>query len=207
MCTDLKLYAATEVDSGAGPDELRVILAWAQDFLVSSHPQLMRTGPVCPYTNPSLRRGLFYLACMPEVTDIGAIASTFGRIRERYREMAESMTDEDAELLTILVVFPGFDRTDSTELDALQRRLKDDFVADGLMIGQFHPVCDEPGLWNKEFRPLRSPVPLLAMRRMLVFDLPFLIEDERHFDAWLSRFAPQVPQRVRTQLTDRLARV
>jgi hypothetical protein len=54
------------------------------------------------------------------------------------------------------------------------------------------PTRRNPGLWNEDFRPLRAPVPLLAVRRMLVFDLPFLVESSSHLDAWLERFAPRV---------------
>ncbi len=75
------------------------------------------------------------------------------------------------------------------------------------MIGQFHPRCDNPGLWNTDFRPLRSPLPLLAIRRMVVFDLPFLTEDTGHFEAWLGHFASHLPPRIRTQLTMRVAAV
>jgi hypothetical protein len=85
--------------------------------------------------------------------------------------------------------------------------VKDEFVADGLMVGQFHPVCANPGLWNEDFRPLRSPVPLLAIRQMLVFDLPFLTTSAGHIDAWLGRFAPHLPPRVRAHLTARVVPV
>src|SRR5206468_1894821 len=45
---------------------------------------------------------------------------------------------------------------------------------DGLMLGQFHMKNEEPGLHNVNFRPLQSPIPLLAVRFMVMADLPFL---------------------------------
>jgi hypothetical protein len=97
-------------------------------------------------------------------------------------------------------VLPGIDRTSSAEIDNLQRSLKDRFVREGLMIGQFHPTCDEPGVWNQSFRPLRSPIPLLAIRTMVVYDMPFLLGSQAHLGAYLARFAPGIPPALRAQL-------
>ncbi|WP_423834906.1 DUF6875 domain-containing protein, partial [Streptomyces manipurensis] len=118
--------------------------------------------------------------------------------------LSQPLSVEDRELLTILLVLPGFDPTDSVELDELQRKAKDEFVAEGLMIGQFHPVCEEPGLETEAFRPLRAPLPLLAVRKLLVFDLPFLVSDDAHMEHYLTRFAPGLPARVRDQLVSRV---
>ncbi len=205
--TDLpRLWSAADIDAGLpGDDRLQVILDWSRDFLVARHPELGRTGPVCPYTSPSLRRNLFYLAAPTGATEVDQLAALLDTFRLRYQEMAAELSEEDGELLTFVIVLPDFDHADSTQLDALQHRIKDDFVRDGLMIGQFHPHCEEPGLWNKQFRPLRAPIPLLAMRRMLAFDLPFLIESGSHLDAYLERFAPLIPSRIRAQLTARIS--
>jgi hypothetical protein len=74
------------------------------------------------------------------------------------------------------------------------------------MIGQFHPVCDAPGLWNPDFKALRAPVPLLAIRKLVVFDLPFLVEHKAHAESYIRRFAPEIPPRVRKQLAQRMIR-
>ena len=198
------LFTAEEVARGQVPAEhaavLRTVLDWSEEFLVSPHPDLGRTGPVCPYTQSSLRKGLYHLA----VTRTGDLGATVAALRSWYERFAADLSDADRELLTVLVALPHLDHTDSTELDAVQRAAKDEFVAEGLMIGQFHPVCAEPGLWNDDFRPLVSPVPLLAIRQMLVFDLLFVVDDEAHLDSYLRRFAPAIPSRVRDLLTVRL---
>ncbi|MFJ6619896.1 DUF6875 domain-containing protein [Kitasatospora sp. NPDC091335] len=178
--------------------QLQQVLRWNGDFLVSGHPELGRTGPVCPYTQPSLRKDLFHLA-LPSA-DCDDLASAVDSLRTRHTALSEPLSPEERELLVILLVLPGFDPTDSVELDELQRKAKDEFVADGLMIGQFHPVCEEPGLYNEAFRPLRAPLPLLAVRKLLVFDLPFLVSEESHVDHYLQRFAPEIPARIRDQL-------
>ncbi len=60
-------------------------------------------------------------------------------------------------------------------IDSVQQKLKPLFVESGLMIGEFHKRNESPGLHNPNFRPLRSPIPLLAIRFMVEADLPFLL--------------------------------
>jgi hypothetical protein len=43
-----------------------------------------------------------------------------------------------------------------------------------MMIGEFWPGHTMPGLHNHSFRPLAAPVPMLAIRHMVVSDLLFL---------------------------------
>jgi hypothetical protein len=194
------VWSAAEVDAGNVPAEVTTILAWARSFLVTANPDLGRKGPVCPYTQPALHRDLFHLA-MSTGSDLHEAVSW---LRSWYETVGSAMPAADRDLLTVLLVLPDLDRVDPTPLDDLQRRAKDDFVADGLMIGQFHPACEAPGLWNPRFRPLRAPIPLLAIRKQVVFDLPFLLDKQNHLDSYLRRFAPDIPPRVRDQLAARL---
>lgn len=201
------VWTAAEVDNDEVPARhsahLREILAWARRYLVSPRADLGRNGPVCPYTQPSLHRGLFHLAALSG--DGASVAEAVEVLRTWYERRADSMPAADRELLTVLLVLPHLDRNDPTELDDLQRRAKDRFVEAGLMIGQFHPVCDAPGLWNRDFKALRAPVPLLAIRKLVVFDLPFLVDNATHAQSYLRRFAPEFPPRIRDQLAERLA--
>lgn len=205
------IWAPGEIDDGTVPAAhlpyVREILAWVRRYLVSPHPELGRNGPVCPYTQPSLHRGLLYLAALADLSGAD-ISEAVGGLRLWYeRLLATVPSTADQELLTILLVLPQLDFHDSTELDEVQRLAKDRFVSEGLMIGQFHPVCAAPGLWNPNFKALRAPVPLLAVRKLLVFDMPFLMDTGVHAESYLRRFAPDIPPRIRDQLVSRLAGV
>lgn len=203
--SEVLIWTAAEVDDGNVPvgylPHVTEILAWARRYLVSSHPELGRNGPVCPYTQPSLNKGLFHLAATSGDTDVGAAVES---LRSWHERLSRRMPAADRELLTILLVLPHLDFHDSTGLDELQREAKDRFVADGLMIGQFHPACNAPGLWNHDFKALRAPVPLLAIRKLVVFDLPFLMDNTAHAESYLRQFAPDIPPRIRDQLVARL---
>jgi len=190
------IWSAAEVEAGGLAPELAEVLAWAHSYLVAPNPALGRNGPVCPYTRPSLNRGLFYLASSRSADVQEAVAV----LRTWYTTLAAATPAPDRDLLTVLLVLPHLDPVDPGPLDDLQRVAKDDFVDEGLMIGQFHPACEAPGLWNPDFKALRAPVPLLAIRKLVVYDLPFLVERRNHLESWLRRYAPEIPQRVRSQL-------
>jgi hypothetical protein len=180
--------------------EMQQIARWAVDFLGAPNDQLGRRGAVCPYTKPSIDNDCFLLAWAGGEQDVQSIESTVELYRRWFMELLDVTEVARGHLLTILVVLPGFDRTDSSPLDALQRRLKEGFVRQGLMVGQFHPRCEQGGLWNEDFRPLKAPIPLLAIRRMVTSDLPFLLGSVDHLSAYLQRFAPDIPSHVRRLL-------
>jgi uncharacterized protein DUF6875 len=189
-----------------GLADLRQIATWAVEFLNAPNEQLGRRGPVCPYTRLSMDNNCFLLAWAGDEHDVASISSTVDQYRRWYVELLGQAKGARERLLTILVVLPGFDQADAGPLDALQGRLKDAFVREGLMAGQFHPYCAQSGLWNEDFRPLRAPLPLLAIRRMVASDLPFLLDSASHLAAYLDRFAPDIPGRVRRILVARITR-
>jgi hypothetical protein len=64
------------------------------------------------------------------------------------------------------------------------------------MLGEFHMRNHSQGIHNHNFRPLRSPIPILAIRFMVEPDLPFLNHpnDEpqlriKYLNTYLQRFA------------------
>ena len=186
-------------------DAVQTALDWARDFLSAPHEGLGRKGPVCPYIRHSFDERLLFVTCRPErsCTDpelgdaVRAARHWFGELQRRAPVGSEH-------LVTIVVVLPHIDRSASIELDALHRSLKDEFVAEGLMIGQFHPHCQARGLWSAEFRPLQAPVPLLAIREMVPSDLPFLVGSAQHANVYFERYARAIPAHTRRFLVDLL---
>ena len=190
-----------EVTDAAAPAPVQAIFDWARSYLSRPHPELGRPGPMCPYVPSALRSQLMWVAVQPGVPeDPAAVATSVGAYRQWFAEL-EPRTGPEAEMRTLLVLFPDLPRAAVPDLiDGTQATLKPDFVADGLMIGQFHPTPpDQPGLWNPDFRPLHSPVPLLAMRAMVPSDLPFLVDDRDLFASYVRRFGEAVPARCRAQ--------
>ncbi|HEX6903895.1 MAG TPA: hypothetical protein VF789_29560 [Thermoanaerobaculia bacterium] len=202
---DSMLYLLEPKDVEAGlPDFIKVyqapaerVVRWAHDYLCQPHPALGREGPVCPYTEPSLKRGLFWLTVYPgpdpKLEEVSAVVA---RYREWFLEL-EPAAGKETEYKAILILFPDLAPARAPGvIDALQAALKPQFVAAGLMIGQFHAGCQEPALWNRDFRPLRSSVPLLAIRHMVRTDAAFLIKDAGSLASYLRRFGGDVPGKL-----------
>jgi hypothetical protein len=185
------------------------VVGWAHQYLVKPHSDLGRKGPVCPFAQGSLDRGLLYLAIYPgEPATVDEVTSALVRYRDWFLELRPSARDR-AQFQSILVLFPDLPRHEvSSLIDAAQLRLKADYVSRGLMIGEFHDgPPPKAGLWNEEFRPLHSPVPLLAIRSLVPTDFPFLRDDPDFVAAYLRRVGPdEVPARIRDDVDEVAAR-
>ncbi|MEV0732759.1 DUF6875 domain-containing protein [Polymorphospora sp. NPDC050346] len=187
---------------------LRTVVDWAREYLCQPHPDLGRTGNVCPYAQGSLDRDVFHLAVAPGRTHAPA---DLDRLLVTYRDWFVDLAarrGSAAQFSTILIVFPDLLPDDvPLVVDRTQDRLKSRFVAHGLMLGEFH---DGPpakgGLWNPDFPALRCPVPLLAIRHMVPTDFLFLRDDPDHVRAYLARHAGQIPPHLRATVRDAVDR-
>ena len=189
----------------ANLDALAVTLAWAKDYLCNPHEGIGRRGPVCPFTVPSLRRELFFLTVCPgadlaqdEVVDL------VRAYRDWFLEM-EPREAKQAQYKSINIVFPDLPERAWTELiEATQERLKPEYVPHGIMIGEFHPgPPDKEALWNPDFRPLRSPLPLLSIRHMVPTDFAFLRGRRDFMESYLRIHGRNLP----VQMADDVHRV
>lgn len=183
----------------AGQSHLLQLVDWIDGYLAQPHAELGRAGPVCPFARMMLDRDLLW------VGTIAGATPTVSEVVETLRSCAATLRTSaptegpNALLRTLVVMFP--DVVDVDLIETVQRTLKPDFVAEGLMAGQFYAGCTAAGLWNEEFRPLQSPVPLIAVRYMVSNDFPFLKSEPSWIEAYLRRFAPTVPPSVRTALS------
>ena len=181
-------------------------LAWSRSFLARPNPDIGRKGPVCPYIGHALDERLLYMGCRTDTScDGDGLREAMRRAKAWFTDLRARTPKPKRHLVTVLIVLP---RVDSVlflvPIDELHADLKNEFVESGLMLGQFHPLCVSPGLWSPEFRPLRSPVPLFAIREMISSDLPFLIGRETHADTYFERFAPAIPAHTRRFLVKHL---
>ena len=170
------------------------IREWATTYLTAPHPELGREGSVCPFTAASIEKQMFWITCVERsdltAEDIEEVTSGMVMIFNHL-----SPTERPASLLkTILILFPEV--ADYNLIDQAQRHLKEEAIPAGLMVGQFYPGCEEPGIRNPSFRPLRSPLALLAIRHMVSSDFPFLASNKRWVEEYLKNFALSLPPSV-----------
>jgi hypothetical protein len=171
----LQLRRASEVDADNKPDSpLGSTIVWVRKFLARPHPDLGRAGPVCPFTPMALELDTIWMVEVGESTpDPQRIEDVIEQCRQVFVE-TEPREGPLSINKVIMVVFSGMSADDAPWIDALQAKLKPNFVDVGLMLGEFHARNETPGLRNENFRPLRSPIPMLVIRHMVESDLPFM---------------------------------
>ncbi len=151
------------------------ILDWVKNFLAKPHPDLGRSGIVCPFVPRTLQLNTVQTIV---IHTQGLEEQQIEDVVKDYRNHFLAMEPQRGELAiykAIMLIFPDISEPEDTALiDRIQQRLKIFFVEEGLMIGEFHQYNDSPGLHNPNFKPLRSPIPMLAIRFMTESDLPFL---------------------------------
>ena len=174
---------------------IRTIVDWERSFLTQPHPELGRAGPVCPFARPALAKGtIFYAVWAGADLDADEVESVVRSYRDWFLEL-EPVSGRDAQYKSINMIFPDLPPSAlGPVIEGVQERLKLLYAREGIMIGEFHPgPPNKGGLWNEDFRPLRSPLPLLGIRHMVPTDLAFLKGDREGMEAYLAVCGDRVP--------------
>ena len=199
-----------EIDPELIPHFL-LTLWWSENFLTRHQADLGRAGPTCPFVRASLDKETFWLTA---VKDSNPDRTQFETLLLGYRDWfleLEPAIGDDSQYKTILILLPNVAPKDySTIIEGTQVKLKPEFVEQELMIGQFHPLCEEPGVRNPSFRPLKSPVPLLAIRKIAAGDIVFMKAgdgryDQQYLRSYLEVFAKGLPHSFIAELTKVMA--
>ncbi|MEV0033823.1 DUF6875 domain-containing protein [Nocardia sp. NPDC050793] len=192
----------TEISCPHTMSTVDAVRIWAEDYLTGTEPDLGRDGPVCPYVRPSLHRDLMWVG---RIAGVRPWPPYVRLVIEDALELFGSLPPEDgggAVLRCLVTALP--DLRDFSLIDNLHDVLKTRFVERGFMLGQFYPGCKEPGLWNKDFHPLDSPIPMIVVRSMMATDFPFLLGRPEWMSAYVKKFAPGLPAHVRQVVVGRL---
>jgi len=165
------------------------VAQWAKEFLTKPHPELGRTGHVCPFVGASIREQRFMLTLVRgAATQPRAADEVIQRLGRHFLQL-EPTAGRAAQLKTIVVLFPDLPEQDAADIiNGMHRRVKPHFLRDGLMLGEFFKDSSKPGLHNPQFRPLRSDTPLLVIRAMVLTDIAFLTDHPAFVRAFLENF-------------------
>jgi hypothetical protein len=168
------------VDTGAA------VAAWMRAYLMRPHPDLGRPGAVCPYT-PLAAKADLALIGVSEATDEDEIHAVMREAVQAFDAMPCSLAQKT--FRCVLVAFPaGEGEERRRRLKAVQNRLRPESTRRGKMIGLFEPNSEDKGLLNPEFRPLRAPLPILAIRSLVENDAPFVLRNPRLAPIYLWRY-------------------
>lgn len=186
---------------------MEIVERWLNEFLASSHPDLGRPGKVCPFVGPSIGQG------MMRIKQSGAEPTTdeMRVLLENEKDIflsEQSSTDSSALIYAsrIIVMSEFSTEAHAKTMDEIQAFMKVDFMNNGLMIGQFHPYRETPGLHNKDFFPHKCPAFCFAIRHMIQSDHVFVsqsLSGERvraASDAFLKRFGATLDPETRNKM-------
>ena len=171
----------------------RRVLVWARNRLMREHKSVKRPyhpQTVCPFVEASINANCFYMVFHGEFDgrDTAVIGHQILQYAKPFTE-APPVASNEQMLKALLVVFPNIESRFATVLDECHRMLKPKMADLGLMIGQFHPKCRETAIHNREWTAVsRGPVPLMAMRHMVIHDVMFLGDNRETFKAYDRRF-------------------
>lgn len=181
--------AAGEAYDEAARATLLAMARYVAGFLTSAHPELGRSGAVCPFARQAADAQLIRLTACDSISEadiLDGVAELRGELADLAAWPGRGFGPPHR---AIVAVFPQLAEPDGARLiERIQKRLKPSFVQGRMMIGQFFPSCPEPGLWNPAFRPLQSPVISLAMRNITIFDAPFMLERAEYVAAFVDAF-------------------
>ncbi len=172
------------VETHIPPEEippLQAMLTWIREFIMRPHPQLGRTGDVCPFVNPSMKQDkCFFAVGYPQdsanADDIFQVVMAYAeRFKLMDRRFQTSSGEPHDSLLTYVLVFPDIPSENTAALmEPLHKRLKTELLTMDLMVGQFYPSCHIGASRNPDFRPLQSPVPAYVLRTFIESDWRFI---------------------------------
>lgn len=181
---------------------LQKLVNYSYEFLSAPHVNLGRDGDVCPFVGHALEKHTLRLTlteCQTAIEARDAISEMIAIFEDMPISGSQScpVTGNDHIYKSILIGFPRVSRNEAPfTIDALQAELKTQFISKGMMIGQFHPACPEPGLRNPNFRPLQAPVPMLVIRYLTKYDLPFMTSKYDHLESFANVMGEEGRRRI-----------
>jgi hypothetical protein len=205
----MKLYTPSEIDQLQQELPYLVeIRQWLKSFVARPHPDVGRPGSVCPFVPRGLKLNYIRLKVIREQNLVQQqIAEIILPYLNTFREL-EPKEGDAALSKAILFIFPNISHDDAPRLiDSVHKQLKPFFVESGLMLGEFHNRTESPGLHNPNFRPLRSPIPMLVIRPMTEADLTFLIDENpylriKYLEAYLKHMKLAYVQEFEQKIRD-----
>jgi len=181
---------------------LRAVADWTRTFVARPHRDLGRPGPVCPFVPLAWEHKTLWLAA--ERTTGRSVPDVI-RLIDGYKRVllaAQPLDGDDANYKSIVVVFTDLAAGDAKEFfgGLLQQIAVPSYVNDGLVMGPFYEGNDGTAIYNPNFRPFTSPVPFLLMRRAVISDWKFFLNNQDWLRLWARRYGEAAVEALADEL-------
>jgi hypothetical protein len=205
-----KLYLLEDLDDASQTKPLatsdlaalRTVADWIKRFVARPHQDLGRDGPVCPFVPEALERKTLWLAAEPIAGR--RVADVVQRIHGYKTPFlhAQPINGDGAKDKSLVVVFTDLsaDRAKGLFDDVLEALAVPSYVEDGLVMGGFYETNEGTAVYNRSFRPFRSPVPFLLMRHAVISDWKFFLDHDDWLNRWAHRYGESAVQALAEEL-------
>lgn len=190
LVDELDEFERTSQFARSDLEALRAVADWIKTFVVQPHKDLGRAGPVCPFVPEALERKALWL--IPERSADRSPVDVVELIIGYQKLFFDARPDQGDDTVhkAFFVVFTDLsaDRANEFFDDLLERLAVPSYVNDGFAMGAFYEGNKATAIYNPSFRPFTSPVPSLLMRRTVVSDWKFFLDDDDSLKNWAHRF-------------------
>jgi hypothetical protein len=202
LLEDLEDASRTKDLAESDRNALGAVADWIKTFVVRPHKDLGRAGPVCPFVPVALDHRTLWLAAERSA---GRSTSEVVQLIEGYKRRllaAPPVDGDDASYKSIVVVFTDLPAAQAKDFfgGVLQEIGAPSYVEDGLVMGPFYQGNDGTAIHNPSFRPFTSPVPFLLMRRAVISDWKFFVNDEEWLRRWAHRYGVDAVEALAAEL-------
>ena len=166
---------------------LRTVADWITTFVARPHTDLGREGPVCPFVPGALERRqrhvnlAWHSAC-------GEVVQLINGYKTQFLH-TPPIDGDGANDKVIVVVFPDLpaDRARGLFGEVLQHLAVSVVCRRRSLFGPFYEGNEGSAIYNSRFRPFQSPVPFLFVRRGVLSDWKFFLDNEDWLNRWAHR--------------------
>lgn len=168
------------------------VIDWLYNTVARAHPQLQRSGALCPFVPPALDRDLLFLTVAENITyELPAMVGYLERVRDTFLATPPSPPQKDAVYKSLLVVFPEVPSAQPDLLKQVRIAFKPSLLEYGVTCGEFYPTNEDRSVRNTEYRIAESPVHLIALRYLTPHDDLFLKSQPDLYPIFLQRMKGQ----------------
>ena len=170
--------------------------------MAKPHRDLGRAGPVCPFVPVVWEHKALWLAAERSA---GRSAPDVIQLIGGYKRLllaAQPVDGADANNKSIVVVFTDLPATRAKDFfsGVLEQIGVASYADDGLVMGPFYEGNDGTAIYNPNFRPFTSPVPLLLIRRAVIGDWKFFLNNEEWLRLWARRYGESAVEALAGEL-------
>jgi hypothetical protein len=171
---------------------IRATTEWILEYVLKEHPQLGRSGPVCPMCAPAIRAQTFWIG-VSNVSTTDEVTALLMEMRDRWL-VTPPVTGRGVGIKTFVLVLPLILPNDPDGVIRQSHEIcKPDYLDKGMILGEFFEGHPKPSLHNEGMTPLgHVPYPLYVLREMVPFDIVHMSERYSFIDAYVRKFGPMM---------------